>query len=243
MNTLTKSSYTNEQIIAWLRGLFTMAWADGELDDTEQNMIDSFGHEELSADFTLADLQPITPEELASVLATDHAIAENFLRTAVMIALADGIYSVCEDDLLHQFCSALNLEVKELKLLRKAFEELNEQLNNSQATTDTHQPKFDHSNLSDAPHKPHQPHLDVLLPLKSWLDKWDVHDEKIAHVVCKMIPPQCPFERDIFVFGRKVAHIPAMCKLNPLYEQLVGLRFRALCYLADECHEDVSKYC
>ena len=30
--------------------------------------------------------------------------------------------------------------------------------------------------------------------------------------------------------------------LNPLYEQLVGLRFRALSYLADDCDEDVSEY-
>nr|WP_317110593.1 Mo-dependent nitrogenase C-terminal domain-containing protein [Chroococcidiopsis sp. SAG 2025] len=34
-----------------------------------------------------------------------------------------------------------------------------------------------------------------------------------------------------------------MCKLNPLYEQVVALRFKALTYLADECGEDVSLYC
>ncbi|NES71796.1 MAG: Mo-dependent nitrogenase, partial [Okeania sp. SIO2D1] len=82
-----------------------------------------------------------------------------------------------------------------------------------------------------------------LTPIKDWLDGWDIHDPKVAHMVCKMIPPQCPFERDILIFGKKVAHIPAMCKLNPLYEQLVGIRFRALSYLADECQEDISKYC
>jgi Mo-dependent nitrogenase C-terminus len=38
-------------------------------------------------------------------------------------------------------------------------------------------------------------------------------------------------------------HIPAMCKLNPAYEQLVELRFKALCFLADECGEDVTPYC
>jgi hypothetical protein len=37
-------------------------------------------------------------------------------------------------------------------------------------------------------------------------------------------------------------HIPAMCEINPLYDQLVGLRFRSLSYLADK-GEDVSKYC
>jgi hypothetical protein len=57
-----------------------------------------------------------------------------------------------------------------------------------------------------------------------------------------MIPAQCPFERDINLFGRKIAHIPPLCKLNPLYEQFVGLRFRSLSYLADDCGEDVSEY-
>ncbi|MFY8175362.1 Mo-dependent nitrogenase C-terminal domain-containing protein, partial [Planktothrix agardhii] len=27
------------------------------------------------------------------------------------------------------------------------------------------------------------------------------------------------------------------------YEELVYLRFQALCYLADECGEDISAYC
>jgi hypothetical protein len=58
----------------------------------------------------------------------------------------------------------------------------------------------------------------------------------------KMIPAQCPFERDIKIFGRTVAHIPPLCKLNPLYDQLVGLRFRALCYLVDVCGEDIQAY-
>jgi hypothetical protein len=34
-----------------------------------------------------------------------------------------------------------------------------------------------------------------------------------------------------------------MCKLNPFYEQVVGIRFRSLCYLADVCGEDITAYC
>ncbi|MHC5727587.1 MAG: Mo-dependent nitrogenase C-terminal domain-containing protein, partial [Nostoc sp.] len=34
-----------------------------------------------------------------------------------------------------------------------------------------------------------------------------------------------------------------MCKLNPLYNELVYLRFRALCYLVDQCGEDIQSYC
>jgi hypothetical protein len=28
-----------------------------------------------------------------------------------------------------------------------------------------------------------------------------------------------------------------------LYEEVVGLRFKAMCYLADVCGEDISQYC
>jgi hypothetical protein len=45
------------------------------------------------------------------------------------------------------------------------------------------------------------------------------------------------------MFGRTVLYIPPLCKLNPFYDQFVGLRFRAMCYLADVCGEDISCYC
>jgi hypothetical protein len=86
--------------------------------------------------------------------------------------------------------------------------------------------------------------LSILLrPLRKWLDSREIQNPKLAKLIAKTIPAQCPFERDIVLFGRKVAHIPPMCKLNPLYDQFVGLRFRALCYLADECGEDIQAYC
>ena len=69
-------------------------------------------------------------------------------------------------------------------------------------------------------------------PLKHWLDGLDPGDERIASFIVHLIPAQCPFERDIILFGRKLVHIPPMCKINPLYEQLVALRFRCLDHLA-----------
>lgn len=95
---------------------------------------------------------------------------------------------------------------------------------------------------STNPLKPKQ-NFDPLQPLRRWVDKVEVQNPKLAHRLCKLIPAQCPFERDIKLFGRTLFHIPPMCKLNPLYEEVVGLRFRALCYLADECGEDISAYC
>ncbi|MEH1781666.1 MAG: Mo-dependent nitrogenase C-terminal domain-containing protein [Nostoc sp.] len=88
-----------------------------------------------------------------------------------------------------------------------------------------------------------QLHNDLLHPVREWLKTIEIHHSKVAHFLCKAIPAQCPFERDITLFGRKLLHIPPMCKLNPLYEEVVGLRFKALCYLADECGEDVTAYC
>lgn len=84
--------------------------------------------------------------------------------------------------------------------------------------------------------------IDPLQPIKQWLDNLEIKNSHLAHQICKMIPSQCPFERDIKLFGRTLMHIPPMCKLNPIYDQLVGLRFRALCYLSDQS-EDISAYC
>lgn len=83
---------------------------------------------------------------------------------------------------------------------------------------------------------------DPLQPLRLWMDSIKINDSEFAHSVCKVIPARCPFEREVKLFNRKLFHIPPLCKLNPLYDQLVGLRFRSLCFLADECGEDISAY-
>lgn len=85
--------------------------------------------------------------------------------------------------------------------------------------------------------------FDPLHSLKQRLDSIEVKSPKFARLLCKLIPAQCPFEREVKIFDRTLFYIPPLCKLNPIYEQLIGLRFRALCYLADECGEDVTAYC
>ena len=83
-----------------------------------------------------------------------------------------------------------------------------------------------------------------LNPLRKWLDHIEIKNPKLAKFLCKLIPSQCPFERDITFFSRRISlHIPLMCKLNPVYNELIGLRFRALYYLADVCGEDIASYC
>jgi hypothetical protein len=89
---------------------------------------------------------------------------------------------------------------------------------------------------------PKKPSLDLLYPLRRWVDNISVQNIKFAHLVVRLIPCCCPFERDVNLFGRTLFHIPALCKLNPLYDDFVALRFRALSYLADDCGEDITRY-
>jgi len=79
--------------------------------------------------------------------------------------------------------------------------------------------------------------------VRRWLDQIEIRHPQLAHSICRLIPAQCPFERDIKILGHTLFHIPPLCKLNPVYDQVVALRFRALCYLADVCGEDVTPYC
>ncbi|MBE9237450.1 nitrogenase [Anabaena aphanizomenioides LEGE 00250] len=218
MTSAVKTPYSSEQITVWLRGLLTIAWADGNFDAQEQELINSITKDELAPCLNWDSLEIITPEELAAVLGKGTAVGENFLRTAVMVAIADGIYSPSEEEILHKFCQALELDTQALTALRHTLE---------------HPKQVQETTL-------HPP--DILHPLRDWLDGLEIHDPRVARFLCKMIPSQCPFERDVTLFGKKIVHIPPMCKINPLYEQLVGLRFRALSYLADECQEDVSQY-
>ena len=214
------NQYSDEQISAWLRGLLTVAYADGHFDPEEQEFIASLTQDELAPHTNLGDLEPISPQDLAQALGNDPDTKENFLRTAVMMAIANGVYSKLESDTVHGFQEALGLDIEALKSLEATL----------------WNPEKEETNQEE------NPSPDLLKPVKNWLDGMDVKDPRLARFVCKMVPSQCPFERDIVLFGQKIVHIPPMCKLNPLYEQLVGLRFRSLSFLADECQEDVTPY-
>ena len=235
MVSATDSRYTNSQIAAWLRGLLAIAWADGHYDPEEREAIEQLTRDELAPCANLATLEPISPAELARELGTDAEVAENFLRTAVIVAIADGTYSSSEATKLHEFQEALGLNLEVLSALEHTLED----------STGIAAPPSAAEEAAVAPGlMPPSEHSSALLnPVKSWLDGMDVNDPRVARFICKMVPSQCPFERDVTLFGKKVIHIPPMCKLNPLYDQLVGLRFRSLSYLADDCGEDVSQYC
>lgn len=80
--------------------------------------------------------------------------------------------------------------------------------------------------------------LNGLDPVRDWLNSLEIRNPTLCRIICAVIPVQCPFERSIYFLGRKIAHIPPLCKLNPFYDELMSLRFRALCYLTDEWGED-----
>jgi tellurite resistance protein len=239
MTIVVQSTYSDEHVSAWLRGLLAIAWADGDFDAQEQELIASITQNELAPGMKLDTLEDISPEELANVLGKGTPIAENFLRTAVMVAIADGIYTKSEDYMLHELCKALGEPENILEVLRYTLEHP-EELNPTSPISSTTVPPSTSVSISVA--SPLKPAIDPLYPLRDWLDGLEIHDPSVARFLCKLIPSQCPFERDVKLFGRKIIHIPPLCKINPLYEQLVGLRFRALSYLADDCKEDITPY-
>ncbi|OKH19049.1 Mo-dependent nitrogenase C-terminal domain-containing protein [[Limnothrix rosea] IAM M-220] len=214
-------SYSDRQITAWLRGLLTIAWADGDFDPEEQQLISQLTKDALVPHEEIGELTVISPEELTIELGDEQVTRENFLRTAVMMAIADGVYSVVEADEIKAFGKALGVNMSALHSLEQTLYD--------PETCTKEEPQ-------------EEVHIDALKPVRNWLDEMDVDDPRVARFICKMIPPQCPFERNIKLFGKKIVHIPPMCKLNPLYEQLVGLRFRSLSYLADDCGEDISDF-
>ena len=74
--------------------------------------------------------------------------------------------------------------------------------------------------------------IDIFSPLRQWLNRIEFSDRQFAEKICNLIPASCPFERDVSAFGYTY-HIPALCKINPVFGEVVNLRFRALTYLSE----------
>jgi len=84
----------------------------------------------------------------------------------------------------------------------------------------------------------------VALPLqliKEKIETIDINHKETAKKIVNLIPNQCPFAREIKIFNFLLFKIPPLCKLNPFYDDLMMLRFRALCFL-EEIGEDISPY-
>ncbi len=66
------------------------------------------------------------------------------------------------------------------------------------------------------------------------IDRIEINNPKIAQLICRLIPPSCPFARTVKIFGHKLFSIPPLCHYNPLYAELIALRFRALVFLSEQ---------
>lgn len=87
-----------------------------------------------------------------------------------------------------------------------------------------------------------RPLSSLMTKIRQWLITYPITTPAIAHRICRLIPAQCPFARTFSLFGYPVITILPLCKLNPFYEEVMRLRFRALTYLSDVCQEDISQY-
>ncbi|QEY31744.1 Mo-dependent nitrogenase [Synechococcus sp. RSCCF101] len=188
------SSHSPALSQAWLGCLHALALADGDFSPQEQQLLADQLREELPG-LSLEDLVAPDDAALKQAFGGDGEEAEQFLRSATVVALADGHISEPELALLQHWSEVLGVGGHVLDHLEAC-----------------------------GPHTHAQP----LDRLRHWLDDFQPTNPQMARFLVKMIPSQCPFERDITLFGHKLVHIPPMCKINPLYDQLVGLRFRAL---------------
>ncbi|AFZ53436.1 Mo-dependent nitrogenase C-terminal domain-containing protein [Cyanobacterium aponinum UTEX 3221] len=78
--------------------------------------------------------------------------------------------------------------------------------------------------------------------IKERLENLEISTKETAEKIVNLIPNTCPFAREIRLFNRSIFKIPPLCKLNPFYEDLMMLRFRALSFLC-EIGEDITPYC
>jgi hypothetical protein len=72
---------------------------------------------------------------------------------------------------------------------------------------------------------------DSFAALRGWIDRFEPQRPEMARLLVRLIPGRCPFERNVTVLGHQLLHIPPLCKINPLYEEVAALRFRCLLFL------------
>ncbi|MGB5241297.1 MAG: Mo-dependent nitrogenase C-terminal domain-containing protein [Prochlorococcaceae cyanobacterium] len=195
----------------WLAALHQLALADGDFSPDEKRLLEEELTRELPG-LSLDDLHHPGAAALVHRFGVGTPLAEEFLQSAVLVALTDGHVSAMELELLRNWSEVLQV----------GQEIIDELLRAPAGRVGTIEVRCD----TDL-------HPDLLDGVRRWLDGIEPSDPVVARFLVRLIPAQCPFERDVKLFGWKVVHIPPMCKINPLYDQLVALRFRCLCRLEE----------
>ena len=168
----------------WLAALHQLALADGQFAPEERRMLEQSLADELPGE-SLDGLHHPGDGALLHRLGQSTPEAEQFLRSAVVVALADGRLGEAELTLLRHWSELLQV--------------------GQAVVAELHEEQATHGD-SDS----------TMERLRSWLDAQAPSDPAVARLLVKLIPAQCPFERDVVVLGRRLVHIPPMCRINPL---------------------------
>jgi hypothetical protein len=67
MSSTVQSPYSPEQIKVWLRGLLTIAWADGHFDEEEKSLITSITQDELAPNLDFSMPSSPFPQQNSAV--------------------------------------------------------------------------------------------------------------------------------------------------------------------------------
>lgn len=73
-----------------------------------------------------------------------------------------------------------------------------------------------------------QPNYSLISAFKEALNNFEFTNKDRAERFVKLIPNSCPFAREVKAFGKTIVNIPPLCKINPLYEEIMMLKFRTI---------------
>jgi tellurite resistance protein len=114
-----------DQAEAIARGLYVVARADGKVHEREAAMITEFFNSATDHPSHMAALeraQPITPASLAAILNTKD-LRRVFLKSAILLAYADGNYAAPEQKAVTEFAKAFEVDGKELAALEHSVKD------------------------------------------------------------------------------------------------------------------------
>lgn len=110
MNFAPEIQLSPEQAAAMARGLYAVAHADG-IHEQEAALVAAFWEEAGGSEQALSELRhhkPISSEELAEALSSGE-LRRLFVKTALLLAFADGQVSGKESELVRDFTAKLGL--------------------------------------------------------------------------------------------------------------------------------------
>ena len=109
----------DDQAEAIARGLYAVARADGDVHEREAALIADFYSQVDASPAAFSSLQRaprIEPTALALIL-SDTALRSLFVKTALLLAYADGTYSAGESKVVGEYAKALEVSDADLKTL------------------------------------------------------------------------------------------------------------------------------